>query len=103
VLQLRTLHEKPFHRIRYLNAARGGRTETQTLLFERGVVTGLPHDIDALVLTSDHPGDGIGARHGRSGALGRRRRGGAPRARRERRAAAPSAARGDKTKSQRSL
>jgi 3',5'-cyclic-AMP phosphodiesterase len=55
-MKILKLDEKPFHRLRFLNAAKGGGTESQTLPFLRGVVDRLPDDIDALILTSDLQG-----------------------------------------------
>jgi Icc-related predicted phosphoesterase len=44
------------HEVRYLNAARGGGTETARLPIVRGTVRGLPEGIDALVATGDLQG-----------------------------------------------
>ncbi len=55
-MKILKLDEKPFHRMRFLNAAKGGGVESQTLPFLRGVVDQLPDTIDALLLTSDLQG-----------------------------------------------
>ncbi len=55
-MKILKLDEKPFHRMRFLNAAKGGGTESQTLPFLHGVVDQLPDTIDALLLTSDLQG-----------------------------------------------
>jgi 3',5'-cyclic-AMP phosphodiesterase len=55
-MKILKLDEKPFHRIRFINAAKGGGTESQTLPVLRGVVDDLPDTIDALLLTSDLQG-----------------------------------------------
>ena len=45
-----------FHELRFLNAARGGGTESQRLVFSQVQATGLPEGLDALVITSDLQG-----------------------------------------------
>lgn len=55
-MRLLSLEERPFHRIRFLNAAKRGGTETGHLPFLRGQVDALPDGLDALLLTGDLQG-----------------------------------------------
>ncbi len=55
-MHVERIEESPLHRLRFLNAGRGGRVESQALLVARGRARGLPADLDALVLASDLQG-----------------------------------------------
>lgn len=55
-MRLLRLQERPFHRVRFLNAAKRGGTETGHLPFLRGQVDRLPGGLDALLLTGDLQG-----------------------------------------------
>jgi Icc-related predicted phosphoesterase len=55
-LAIHSLSANPVHEIRYLNAARRGGTETMRLPILRGIVHGLPEEIDAILATSDLQG-----------------------------------------------
>ena len=55
-MRLLSLQERPFHRVRFLNAAKRGGTETGHLPFLRGQVDRLPGGLDALLLTGDLQG-----------------------------------------------
>ncbi len=52
------------HQFRFVNAARGGGTESQDLLFWTARAEGMPAGIDALVITSDLQGVAPSWRHG---------------------------------------
>lgn len=69
-LEIDSLSARPVHELRYLNAGRRGGTETVRLPILRGVVRGLPEDIDALVATSDLQGIVPDPRTGASTLLG---------------------------------
>ncbi len=57
VVRVLSLHAKPIHRIRYINAAPRGRgRESAVLPLLTGVVDALPCGIEALVVTSDLQG-----------------------------------------------
>ncbi|WP_155298354.1 metallophosphoesterase family protein [Deinococcus kurensis] len=55
-MRLLSLQDRPFHRVRFLNAAKRGGTETGHLPFLRGQVDALPGGLDALLLTGDLQG-----------------------------------------------
>jgi len=55
-MRLIDLDPQPFFRLRYLNAARGGGTESAFLPFQRGTVEGLPTALQALVVMADLQG-----------------------------------------------
>ncbi|GGL08926.1 metallophosphoesterase [Deinococcus radiotolerans] len=55
-MRLLSLRDRPFHRIRFLNAAKWGGTETGHLPFLRGQVDALPNGLDAMLLTGDLQG-----------------------------------------------
>lgn len=55
-MRITSIEPQPFFRLRYLNAARGGGTESQLLPFHRGTVDVLPSPLEALVLTADLQG-----------------------------------------------
>lgn len=55
-MRIVSIEPQPFFRLRYLNAARGGGTESQLLPFHRGTVDVLPSPLEALVLTADLQG-----------------------------------------------
>jgi hypothetical protein len=55
-VKITSLEPKPFHSLRYRNAAPGGGTETARLPFTRGTASGLPEGVDAVVLASDLQG-----------------------------------------------
>jgi Icc-related predicted phosphoesterase len=60
----------PLARVRYYNAARGGRRVVATLSIERARATGLPDELRALILTSDLQGIVPSPRDGSSQLLG---------------------------------
>jgi hypothetical protein len=55
-MRLNSVDSRPFFRLRYLNAARGGGTEVRQLCFERGTVDRLPDGVRALIATADLQG-----------------------------------------------
>jgi len=55
-MRLDTQTIQPIHYLRYLNAARGGGIESQALSFSTAKVTGMPEELDCLVLASDLQG-----------------------------------------------
>ena len=55
-LSLDSLEADPIHRVRTLNARRGGGRESALVPIVRGVVIGLPSTLDGLILTSDLQG-----------------------------------------------
>ena len=55
-MRLHTVEPRPFFRLRYLNAARGGGTEVRQLCFERGTVDRLPDGVSAIIATADLQG-----------------------------------------------
>lgn len=50
------LHPRPSHKLKYLNAARGGGMEVVVLPFLFGTAEALPEGVDAVVVTSDLQG-----------------------------------------------
>ncbi|MCE9577970.1 MAG: metallophosphoesterase [Deltaproteobacteria bacterium] len=55
-MHVERIEDAPVHRLRFLNAGRGGRVESQILAIQRGRASGLPTDLAALVLTGDLQG-----------------------------------------------
>lgn len=55
-MRLHSVEPRPFFRLRYLNAARGGGTEVRQLCFERGSVDRLPDGVSAIIATADLQG-----------------------------------------------
>ncbi len=55
-MRIVSVDPQPFFRLRYLNAARGGGTESHLLPFHRGTVDVLPSPLAALVLAADLQG-----------------------------------------------
>lgn len=55
-MKLRSIDPRPFHRLRYQCAKRGGGTESRLLPFQRGRVDALPGGLSALVVTADLQG-----------------------------------------------
>ncbi len=55
-MRLHSVEPRPFFRLRYLNAARGGGTEVRQLCFERGTVDRLPEGLTAIIATADLQG-----------------------------------------------
>lgn len=55
-MRLHSVEPRPFFRLRYLNAARGGGTEVRQLCFARGTVVRLPEGVSAIVATADLQG-----------------------------------------------
>lgn len=55
-MRVQHLDDRPFQRIRYLNAAKRGGVESQVLPILRGRAEGLPAGTDAVLLTSDLQG-----------------------------------------------
>lgn len=55
-LAITQLDDQPFHRMRALNARRGGGRESVAIPFLRGRLNGLPPELDALIFTGDLQG-----------------------------------------------
>lgn len=58
-MQISHLNPQPFHQTPFLNAGRNGGTVRERLPWLRGTVTGLPAELDALLITSDLQGRGV--------------------------------------------
>lgn len=59
-MQILHLNPQPFHQTPFLNAGRNGGTVRERLPWLRGTVARLPTELDALLVTSDLQGRGVG-------------------------------------------